>query len=94
MHVVDMADKNNCDFVAKKPEIAPKNVFVAYLLWLVGGLWGFHHLYLGRYRHALVWYCTGEVSNIIRVRVCVYLCVLGSEYITSEGGNVIFKETL
>ena len=74
MHVVDVADKNNCDFVPKKPEIGQKNVFVAYLLWLVGGVWGFHHFYLGRYRHALVWYCTDMLLNTILVRSSISVC--------------------
>lgn len=30
---------------------------VAYLLWAVGGWLGLHHLYLGRDRQALVWWC-------------------------------------
>ncbi|XP_054750324.2 dnaJ homolog subfamily C member 22-like [Lytechinus pictus] len=31
---------------------------IAYFLWLVGGWFGLHHFYLGRDRHAFVWWCT------------------------------------
>jgi len=34
-----------------------KNICVAYFLWLTGGWLGLHHFYLGRDKHALVWYC-------------------------------------
>jgi len=33
------------------------SVCVAYLLWLVGGFFGLHHFYLGRYKQAFVWWC-------------------------------------
>ncbi|ALC49195.1 wus, partial [Drosophila busckii] len=35
-----------------------KSVTIAYILWLVGGLFGLHHLYLHRDRHAFIWWCT------------------------------------
>ncbi|KAH8276752.1 hypothetical protein KR044_008620 [Drosophila immigrans] len=35
-----------------------KSVVVAYVLWLFGGIFGLHHLYLHRDRHAFVWWCT------------------------------------
>ncbi|GAB0100247.1 DnaJ homolog subfamily C member 22 [Sergentomyia squamirostris] len=35
-----------------------KSVLVAYFWWLCGGLFGCHHLYLHRDRHAIVWWCT------------------------------------
>lgn len=31
-----------------------KSLFVAYLCWLVGGLFGLHHFYLGRDKHAFI----------------------------------------
>ncbi|GFT80330.1 dnaJ homolog subfamily C member 22 [Nephila pilipes] len=33
-----------------------KSLFVTYLLWLFGGFFGLHHLYLGRDFHALIWW--------------------------------------
>lgn len=33
-----------------------KSVKNAYFLWLIGGLFGLHHIYLGRYKQALVWF--------------------------------------
>ncbi|XP_034110322.1 dnaJ homolog subfamily C member 22 [Drosophila nasuta] len=35
-----------------------KSVIVAYVLWLFGGIFGLHHLYLHRDRHAFIWWCT------------------------------------
>ncbi len=41
-----------------------KSLLVTYWLWLVGGLLGLHHVYLGRHRHAFVWWCLlGETSR-------------------------------
>jgi len=37
---------------------AQKSVVIAYVLWLFGGIFGLHHLYLHRDRHAFVWWCT------------------------------------
>lgn len=48
-----------------KSQLPPqKSVFVAYMLWLFGGLFGFHHIYLHRDRQAFVWWCTlGKYTN-------------------------------
>ena len=35
-----------------------KSVFWAYLLWLIGGVFGLHHFYLGRDLQAFVWWST------------------------------------
>jgi TM2 domain-containing membrane protein YozV len=35
-----------------------KSVFLTYVLWLVGGFFGLHHLYLGRDAQAFLWWCT------------------------------------
>ncbi len=37
---------------------ATKSLCLSYLLWLVGGMFGLHHFYLGRDRQAFVWYST------------------------------------
>ncbi|OWF45497.1 dnaJ homolog subfamily C member 22-like [Mizuhopecten yessoensis] len=34
------------------------NIVVAYILWLTGGWLGLHHFYLGRDKHAFVWWAT------------------------------------
>lgn len=51
-----------------------KSVFIAYILWLFGGIFGLHHLYLHRDRHAFVWWCTfggyfgiGWISEIFSI---------------------------
>lgn len=36
----------------------PKSKLWAYFWWLFGGLFGAHHVYLGRDDHALIWFCT------------------------------------
>ena len=35
-----------------------KSLFISYVLWLFGGIFGLHHFYLHRDRHAFVWCCT------------------------------------
>ncbi|XP_061665384.1 dnaJ homolog subfamily C member 22 [Syngnathoides biaculeatus] len=50
-----------------------KSVMVAYALWAVGGLFGVHHLYLGRDSHALLWMLTlggfgiGWIRELLRI---------------------------
>ncbi|XP_069108632.1 dnaJ homolog subfamily C member 22-like [Argopecten irradians] len=34
------------------------NIVVAYILWLTGGWLGLHHFYLGRDKHAFIWWAT------------------------------------
>jgi DnaJ family protein C protein 22 len=40
---------------------------VAYFLWLIGGFFGLHHLYLGRDFHAFLWWCLpgGDVHFLV-----------------------------
>ncbi|XP_065364560.1 dnaJ homolog subfamily C member 22 [Calliphora vicina] len=35
-----------------------KSLVTAYILWLFGGIFGLHHIYLHRDRHAFIWWCT------------------------------------
>lgn len=37
---------------------AQKSMLIAYILWLFGGIFGAHHVYLHRDGHAFVWWCT------------------------------------
>ncbi|EDV92147.1 dnaJ homolog subfamily C member 22 [Drosophila grimshawi] len=37
---------------------AKKSLIITYILWLVGGMFGLHHLYLHRDRQAFVWWCS------------------------------------
>ena len=34
-----------------------KSLLLTYLLWLIGGFFGVHHIYLRRYKQAFVWWC-------------------------------------
>ena len=34
------------------------NMVIAYVLWFFGGWWGLHHFYLGRDKHAFIWWST------------------------------------
>jgi len=34
-----------------------KSLFWTYFLWLFGGAYGFHHIYLRRYKHAFLFFC-------------------------------------
>ncbi|KAJ0184062.1 hypothetical protein K1T71_000485 [Dendrolimus kikuchii] len=63
------------DEVTPPPPPKKKSVFIAYFLWLFGGLFGAHHFYLGRDKQAFVWFTTlgsfkvgwlGDVSRIPR----------------------------
>lgn len=48
-----------CRVPKKYGELPPqKSLCVAYFLWLVGGYFGLHHLYLHRDRQAFLWWCT------------------------------------
>ncbi|XP_037924259.1 dnaJ homolog subfamily C member 22 [Hermetia illucens] len=58
--------------VTKAPH--KKSILVAYILWLFGGIFGLHHLYLRRDRHAFIWWCTlggyfgiGWISEVLRI---------------------------
>lgn len=56
------AKSNNRHVRSSKRDVnalpAQKSVVIAYVLWLFGGIFGLHHLYLHRDRHAFVWWCT------------------------------------
>lgn len=36
-----------------------KSVIFAYILWMLGGIFGWHHFYLGRDIQGFLWWCTG-----------------------------------
>lgn len=41
------------------PQLPPqKSIFITYLLWLFGGFFGLHHLYLGNDLQAFIWWAT------------------------------------
>ncbi|EAT38114.1 AAEL009967-PA [Aedes aegypti] len=55
-----------------------KSVLVTYILWLFGGFFGLHHLYLHQDRRAFVWWCTlggyfgiGWLSEIYQIPAMV-----------------------
>lgn len=55
-------------------EEGKKSVFWAYFWWLIGGIFGIHHLYLRRDAHAFLWWSTlggycgmGWLSDIFRI---------------------------
>jgi hypothetical protein len=66
---IKITQTNNSKMKMTKENIYPilpkqKSLVIAYLLWLFGGIFGFHHLYLHRDRHAFVWWCTlGELHD-------------------------------
>ena len=55
-----------------------KSICVTYFLWLIGGIFGLHHLYLHRDRQAFVWWCTfggfgfGWLSELFTIPRIVY----------------------
>nr|CAD7395701.1 unnamed protein product [Timema cristinae] len=38
--------------------MAKKSMLTTYILWFIGGVFGLHHLYLGRDAQAFLWWCT------------------------------------
>jgi DnaJ homolog subfamily C member 22 len=60
--------------------VAQKSLIITYLLWLFLGWLGAHHFYLGRDRHAFVWFwtmggccCVGWFLELFRLRSYVEL---------------------
>ena len=49
-------------------QIMAKSVKKAYILWLCGGLFGLHHIYLGRDKQAVIWFATlgGFLVGLVR----------------------------
>lgn len=65
-----------------------KSVIIAYLLWIFGGFFGLHHLYLHRDRQAFIWWCTlggyfgiGWISEIFKIPSMVRDANEDSEFI-------------
>lgn len=65
---------------AKTANISPetkngqKSIFWAYFWWLFGGVFGLHHIYLGRDKQAFLWWSTvggyfgvGWISEIFKI---------------------------
>jgi TM2 domain-containing membrane protein YozV len=68
-----------------------KSACVAYLLWLIGGVVGLHHFYLGRDRHAFVWWATlGGVFGLGWLRDAVRI----GEYVDDANGDLQYMEVL
>lgn len=44
--------------MASKENGRDKSLLVTFILWLFGGVFGLHHFYLRRDRHAFVWWST------------------------------------
>ncbi|XP_055384921.1 dnaJ homolog subfamily C member 22 [Condylostylus longicornis] len=61
-HKLNMSSGNKFGFESIQKEstqkLNNKSIVIAYLLWLFGGIFGAHHLYLRRDRHAFIWLCT------------------------------------
>lgn len=66
-----------------------KSTTLAYLLWLVLGWWGVHLFYLGRDRHALVWYVTaGGIFGVGWLRDLFRI----PEYVREANGEPEYQE--
>lgn len=66
-----------------------KSIYVTYFLWLLFGWFGLHHFYLGRDRHAFVWWSTfggvfllGWIRDIWRIPVYVADANEDTKYMT------------
>ena len=52
------AKKNNLNAAMEPNKKITKSLFWSYFWWLFGGVFGAHHVYLGRDDHAFIWFCT------------------------------------
>lgn len=75
--------------------VSQKSVVAAYACWLFGGIFGLHHLYLHRDRHAFVFWCTlggyfgiGWVYDVFRIPEYVRDCNEDPTFVEK------YKETL
>ena len=66
-----------------------KKKLVTYLLWLFGGIFGLHHIYLGRYKQAFIWYGTfggfliGCIADLTRMSDYLDYANSNDEYFAS-----------
>ena len=81
--IVDIEEEDN--------DMAKKSLFVTYFLWLLFGWLGLHHFYLGRDRHAFIWWSTfggifflGWFRDIWRI----------PEYVEDANEELDYMETL
>lgn len=74
------------------PDLKPKkkkSKTMAYLLWLFGGLSGFHHFYLGRDLHGFLWWVTfGGFFGIGWIGDLFYI----GEYVAEANNDVDFQK--
>lgn len=69
-----MPATSNGVVLVQNPNHPKKSVYVAYFLWLFGGIFGMHHYYLGRDRHGFVWWTTlggfgvGWIGEVLKVQ--------------------------
>jgi DnaJ family protein C protein 22 len=59
------------------------NLVIAYVLWLIGGWWGLQHFYLGRDKHAFLWWSTCGCFGLGWIRDCWRL----PEYVNAANNN-------
>ncbi|KAJ8877904.1 hypothetical protein PR048_022363 [Dryococelus australis] len=71
-------------------KMAKKSLFLTYVLWLIGGVFGLHHFYLGRDSQAFLWFCTlggyggcGWLRDIFRI----------PEYVSEANEDVTYSNT-
>ena len=66
------------------------NLVIAYVLWLVGGWWGLHHFYLGRDKHAFLWWSTCGCFGLGWIRDLWRL----PEYVNAVNNNLGYLKDL
>lgn len=74
---------------------AEKSLFITYFLWLVGGIFGVHHFYLGRDIQGFLWWCTlggyfgfGWLRDIFHIRNYVADANKDREYLDKFNHNL------
>ncbi|XP_066991069.2 dnaJ homolog subfamily C member 22 [Anabrus simplex] len=67
--------------------MAQKSLLLTYVLWLIGGFFGLHHLYLGRDAQAFLWWCTlGGYAGMGWLRDIFFI----PRYVADANGDIHF----
>lgn len=87
MSYVKQRDYKVIDTLSSNVVLETKSLLVAYLLWLFGGFFGLHHLYLRRDGHAFFMFCTfGGYLGLCWITDAVYM----PEYVRQFNTNAFF----
>lgn len=86
-----VSDNKKTETLSSRVVLETKSLLVAYLLWLFGGFFGLHHLYLQRDGHAFFMFCTlGGYLGFGWITDAFYM----PEYVCQFNTNALFLTRL